>query len=1053
MFTLQKLKPADERQRRFAFNDAQLMPWQDGHRLRRRQFDDGCVWRHTVYGGVFDLDRVYETVEKVFGPAGADLDERVPRGESALFAARVTEDGRLLLDSLTMTTAAWAISRAMTPGPKVAGWLDGFDRAADLHEKAVRALVAAAEDDVVAAKLAEDGIIVSRPITYADLTTLVDLTTKQLGVATLLRPAGLRVDCERVGPKKAHDAQPDFLNSFYVDDLQRVADAAAEGDIGQALTSYLTENPTFAAITRFDVQDADRRDVLLGHLAPDRAPAGRWPADSTHPLATSQQLAINALLQQVGERSGMFGVNGPPGTGKTTMLRDLIAALITDRARRLADLRTPMAAFSPAVDAWKSDKFTRKVSPLVPHLTGFEMVIASANNGAVENVVKEIPQFKAIGDDWQSQASYLAQHASRVLDAPAWGLIAAPLGNMGNRERFVKRFWWTPPVPKDAPDTPPDPGFLDWLKAAEVMPEPGRWPAAVAAFRAALAAEETLRSERQAAHDALVRLPILEREHARQRSVLAVARAERDHATAAASAAGRAVATAQNAEQVARERRRDHLAAKPGVWEILFTFGKAIRRWHIEDEPLAAAVAGTVAAVIATTADLTVAGRRADAAGLSVSAAESACQYAERLVGSARTRLDDAYRSCGEHVPDAVWLADRRRREVKGPWLDEQWNVARTRVFLAALDLHTAFIAATAPVMRSNLHTMMDVLNGNAPTDVPEPLLRAAWQSLFLVVPVISTTFASASRLFGKLGRESLGWLLIDEAGQAAPQEAVGAIWRAQRVIAVGDPFQLQPIVSVLHTTQAKLREHHQVSETWLPGRTSVQSLADRITPIGTTLPGPDDQPVWVGAPLVVHRRCANPMFDAVNNAVYAGLMIHETTPPKPADLVDATPSGWVDVPTTETQGNWIPEETEAAKEVVDYLTRRGVDPAKILAITPFRDTAAALRKVFSHSHPTLVCGTVNVSQGKEAEVVILVLGGRPGPRRWAASGPNLFNVAVSRAKQRLYVIGDHAGWKGLPYFATLAAQMTPPRPIKRDTPPSVDGDERHDRAGDASRS
>jgi hypothetical protein len=40
---------------------------------------------------------------------------------------------------------------------------------------------------------------------------------------------------------------------------------------------------------------------------------------------------------------------------------------------------------------------------------------------------------------------------------------------------------------------------------------------------------------------------------------------------------------------------------------------------------------------------------------------------------------------------------------------------------------------------------------------IGDEALWAAWQTLFLVVPAISTTFASLPRLFGRLGRESLG--------------------------------------------------------------------------------------------------------------------------------------------------------------------------------------------------------------------------------------------------------------------------------------------------------
>jgi len=76
--------------------------------------------------------------------------------------------------------------------------------------------------------------------------------------------------------------------------------------------------------------------------------------------------------------------------------------------------------------------------------------------------------------------------------------------------------------------------------------------------------------------------------------------------------------------------------------------------------------------------------------------------------------------------------------------------------------------------------------------------------------------------------------------------------------------------------------------------------------------------------------------------------------------------------------------------------------------------------------------GTVHTVQGQESDVVILVLGSRPGSTRardWASEKPNLLNVAASRAKRRLYVIGNRDNWKNLRYFNVLATTV----PVNRE--------------------
>jgi superfamily I DNA and/or RNA helicase len=76
--------------------------------------------------------------------------------------------------------------------------------------------------------------------------------------------------------------------------------------------------------------------------------------------------------------------------------------------------------------------------------------------------------------------------------------------------------------------------------------------------------------------------------------------------------------------------------------------------------------------------------------------------------------------------------------------------------------------------------------------------------------------------------------------------------------------------------------------------------------------------------------------------------------------------------------------------------------------------------------------GTIHTVQGKEADVVVLVLGSDPkknGARAWAAEKPNLLNVAVSRARRRLYVIGNRQNWQDHRYFNVLATTLPSPPP------------------------
>jgi predicted nucleic acid-binding Zn-ribbon protein len=384
--------------------------------------------------------------------------------------------------------------------------------------------------------------------------------------------------------------------------------------------------------------------------------------------------------------------------------------------------------------------------------------------------------------------------------------------------------------------------------------------------------------------------------------------------------------------------------------------------------------------------------------------------------------------------------------QIKGLWRDKTLNRLRSELFVAALGLHEAWLAEVLQKdggFGGNVVAISHLLAGKRLTDSHQAL--AIWQSLFMIVPVVSSTFASIARQFRDLGPAALGWLFIDEAGQAVPQAAVGALWRARRAVVVGDPLQIEPVFTVpIPLIEALARQAQLPDEPRIePHLASVQTVADAANAYGTWLRG-NDRDHWIGSPLRVHRRCVDPMFTVANAIAYDNKMVFglsDRSPP--ASSLDVGPSSWVAVGGQAQDKQVVPEQVELVGDAVQALIKRTGALPDLYVITPFRRIRSTLithlngqikrPKSISETALRQWCqsriGTVHTFQGKEESLVFLVLGcddQTRGAASWAASKPNLLNVALTRAKHRIFIIGDPNLWAGLPHFNAANEQCLP---------------------------
>lgn len=1026
--------------------DAGTLPWERGERSRPNY----QLYYQIVLGSI-RVDRATDELIKAFGQDEESTNKA--RERAALAAVLIDRQGMLVQDNaVAVSSFGWALPIALSGDlNSLGGWPD-----------AERTLLEGLTKQLARVKDSES----ARPLDLATINKAFHWLVQTLGLPPDLYESPQFAVRVYHYYKSKNPPEVALLNSFYLTDLTRASTLLTQGRPGQALARFIGQQTVTPSPNLLE-----RHDLIEALIAPEKMPPSRWPAPGGHPLVTLQQAAVNAARSELaGKGSGIVAVNGPPGTGKTTLLRDIVAACVMDRADALCKFDDPLTAFRTTGQKMSAgDRAFLHLYSLDDSLKGHEVVVASSNNKAVENVSKELPALKAVGRDisyFSTVSDALLVRGSEdgqtVEGEPSWGLIAAVLGNALNRAAFQRALWWDDDrslrlylkaakgdaVVREEKDQAGNviKRTVPLVVSAEVPPSPEQ---AKANWQVARKHYNTLRKDitQQLGVLETVRQACLALEPARSAKNAALSR-QMAAAEAHANCERAIHRTADNCERaiqahaIAHRQEQQVFFDRPSWWHRLFNT-RRMQQWNQAHVPLVAAVAFARD----RRAEATQAHERAtealrEANGALQSSKQTLEAYSQKLAALESTIEAQRQRLGDSLVDENFFRRSHENWNLASPWLPKALHEQRENLFAAALALQKAFIDVTAQKVSHNIGVLMGAMHTGAFQDKEKKaLLPDLWATLFLVCPVVSTTFASVARMLGDMAPESIGWIMIDEAGQATPQSAVGLLMRAKRAIVVGDPLQIPPVVSLPHRLTLEVAKYFGIDAgDWLAPEASVQTLSDQASRFRAVFGG-DVAVREVGLPLLVHRRCQNPMFDISNQIAYDRQMVHAAGP-APGGRVRAVigPSSWYDVDGA-ADSKWCPEEGECVVDLLRQLASAGVHQPDIYVITPFRVVAFEMRKRIA-AEPDLLSslgvdsrqwlqnrvGTIHTFQGKEAEAVIAILGApmaaQQGARRWAASSPNIFNVMVSRAKDALYVVGSHAAWSSVGHGVAVALHL-----------------------------
>lgn len=406
-------------------------PWKVSYSSKNKSIE------YTIFLGVFDSQVVVDFVDNFFN--NKKKDENYRSSKISFASLKLDEEGKYINDSFGLSTLPWALAQLEHNKIEQNDWSKNFeDIKAELLEYidlSFKEVITDSEGEILK---------ISRVVNYSQLIYLQDKIEKICNWSIKHKKDIYYkwVEIHKSNESKSRNeskSTSDTLNSFFIKDLEKIIANYNEKTLPKAFKQYL-EGSLNNYSERINV--FNDIDILKTNLLPSNIPDGCWPSEYT--LSLMQQFAVNTIFNELNDenQAGLFSVNGPPGTGKTTLLRDIIAPIIVTRAKELLKIETPSKAFKKIGEIEATNKFTSFIYEPIKSITNGGIVIASSNNGAVENISKELPLKKEVSEIYSNKISYFKDVAEGCIHKDNWGIISAVLGNKENRDSMVKSLWF-----------------------------------------------------------------------------------------------------------------------------------------------------------------------------------------------------------------------------------------------------------------------------------------------------------------------------------------------------------------------------------------------------------------------------------------------------------------------------------------------------------------------------------------------------------------------------------------------------------------------------------